>query len=225
MRPVKYLHIVLFILVMGCKDPIPTPEAALLLLPEADQSCLYVSVDSAKARVVFSWQISLHTDTYTINVVNLVTQELTSIRTEEITATLTLDRGTPYRWEVISSSELSDKETPSESRLFYLEGEQQFSYVPFPAKLVSPQMNEVVSLNNGSINLTWEGLDLDDDIDSYAVFFGTTEDDLEEIATGLVDSNLSVSLEANTSYVWQVITRDELNNISTSPYFRFQTAP
>jgi len=225
MRPVKNLHIILFILLMGCKDPIPTPEAALLLLPEADQSCLYVSVDSAKARVTFSWELALHTDTYTINVVNLVTQELTSIRTEEITATLTLDRGTPYGWEVISSSEVSNKVTPSESRRFYLEGEQQFSYVPFPAKLVSPQMNEVVSLNNGSINLTWTGLDLDNDIDSYAVFLGTSEDDLAEIATGLVSPNHSVSLQSNTAYVWQVTTRDELNNVSTSPYFRFQTAP
>ena len=225
MRPVKNLHIVLLILVMGCKDPIPTPEAALLLLPEADQSCLYVSVDSAKARVTFSWELALHTDTYTINVVNLVTQELTSIRTEEITATLTLDRGTPYGWEVISSSEVSNKVTPSESRRFYLEGEQQFSYVPFPAKLVSPEMNEVVSLNNGSINLTWTGLDLDNDIDSYAVFLGTSEDDLAEIATGLVSPNHSVSLQSNTAYVWQVTTRDELNNVSTSPYFRFQTAP
>jgi len=225
MRPVKNLHIILFIFLMGCKDPIPTPEAALLLLPEADQSCLYVSVDSAKARVTFSWELALHTDTYTINVVNLVTQELTSIRTEEITATLTLDRGTPYGWEVISSSEVSNKVTPSESRRFYLEGEQQFSYVPFPAKLVSPEMNEVVSLNNGSINLTWTGLDLDNDIDSYAVFLGTSEDDLAEIATGLVSPNHSVSLQSNTAYVWQVTTRDELNNVSTSPYFRFQTAP
>jgi len=225
MRPVKNLHIILFILLMGCKDPIPTPEAALLLLPEADQSCLYVSVDSAKARVTFSWELALHTDTYTINVVNLVTQELTSIQTEEITATLTLDRGTPYGWEVISSSEVSNKVTPSESRRFYLEGEQQFSYVPFPAKLVSPEMNEVVSLNNGSINLTWTGLDLDNDIDSYAVFLGTSEDDLAEIATGLVSPNHSVSLQSNTAYVWQVTTRDELNNVSTSPYFRFQTAP
>lgn len=225
MRPVKNLHIILFILLMGCKDPIPTPEAALLLLPEADQSCLYVSVYSAKARVTFSWELALHTDTYTINVVNLVTQELTSIRTEEITATLTLDRGTPYGWEVISSSEVSNKVTPSESRRFYLEGEQQFSYVPFPAKLVSPEMNEVVSLNNGSINLTWTGLDLDNDIDSYAVFLGTSEDDLAEIATGLVSPNHSVSLQSNTAYVWQVTTRDELNNVSTSPYFRFQTAP
>jgi len=225
MRPVKNLHIILFILLMGCKDPIPTPEAALLLLPEADQSCLYVSVDSAKARVTFSWELALHTDMYTINVVNLVTQELTSIRTEEITATLTLDRGTPYGWEVISSSEVSNKVTPSESRRFYLEGEQQFSYVPFPAKLVSPEMNEVVSLNNGSINLTWTGLDLDNDIDSYAVFLGTSEDDLAEIATGLVSPNHSVSLQSNTAYVWQVTTRDELNNVSTSPYFRFQTAP
>ncbi len=225
MRPVKNLHIILFILLMGCKDPIPTPEAALLLLPEADQSCLYVSVDSAKARVTFSWELALHTDTYTINVVNLVTQELTSILTEEITATLTLDRGTPYGWEVISSSEVSNKVTPSESRRFYLEGEQQFSYVPFPAKLVSPEMNEVVSLNNGSINLTWTGLDLDNDIDSYAVFLGTSEDDLAEIATGLVSPNHSVSLQSNTAYVWQVTTRDELNNVSTSPYFRFQTAP
>lgn len=225
MRPVKNLHIILFILLMGCKDPIPTPEAALLLLPEADQSCLYVSVDSAKARVTFSWELALHTDTYTINVVNLVTQELTSIRTEEITATLTLDRGTPYGWEVISSSEVSNKVTPSESRRFYLEGEKQFSYVPFPAKLVSPEMNEVVSLNNGSINLTWTGLDLDNDIDSYAVFLGTSEDDLAEIATGLVSPNHSVSLQSNTAYVWQVTTRDELNNVSTSPYFRFQTAP
>jgi len=225
MRLVKNLHIVLFFLLMGCKDPIPAPEAALLQLPEADQSCLYVSVGSTTARVLFSWDLAQHTDTYTLNVVNLTTQKLTSIRTEETRATLTLDRGAPFRWEVVSSSELSNVETPSLSRLFYLEGVQRFNFVPFPAKLVSPQMDQLIDLTDGGVSLVWIGLDLDDDIVSYSIALGTSEETLNEVAPGVESTNHRVNLLANTFYVWQVLTRDESNNISTSPYFRFQTAP
>lgn len=215
----------MFLFLVACKDPVPAPEATLLQLPEADQNCLYVSVDSATARVSFSWGEALHTDTYTLKVVNLNSQEEISIATELTIASLTLDRGNPFRWQVISSSNASNKEAASESRHFYLEGLQQFNHVPFPAKLLSPQMNERIDLTDGEVLLSWSGLDLDNDIAGYSVAIGTSEEELNEVAANIQTTSQAVSLVANTSYVWQITTRDELNNTSISPYFYFQTNP
>lgn len=225
MRPLKKVYFLLCLFLVACKDPIPAPEATLLQLPEADQSCLYVSVNAATARVSFSWGEALHTDTYTLEVVNLVSQEQVSVRTEQTVASLTLDRGAPYRWQVISSSNASNEEVASESRRFYLEGLQQVSHVPFPAKLLSPQMNEIIELTDGEALLSWSGLDLDNDITSYSVAIGISVEGLNEVAANIQLTNYTARLEANTSYVWQITTRDELDNTSISPYFYFQTTP
>ena len=52
----------------------------------------------------------------------------------------------------------------SESWNFYLEGSLQSSYIPFPAKIISPNNQSVVNLSSGKIILSWEGIDLDNDI-------------------------------------------------------------
>ena len=86
-------------------------------------------------------------------------------------------------------------------------------------------MDQLIDLTDGGVSLVWIGLDLDDDIVSYSIALGTSEETLNEVAPGVESTNHRVNLLANTFYVWQVLTRDESNNISTSPYFRFQTAP
>ena len=53
---------------MGCKDPIPAPDPAILVSPEASVSCLYVPLNTATANVVFSWQEALNTDDYLLKV-------------------------------------------------------------------------------------------------------------------------------------------------------------
>lgn len=210
---------------MSCKDPIPDPEQTVLILPEDNTSCLYVSQSSSTASVDFSWQEAQFTDEYIIVVKNITTEEETTSRTLNTSIRLTLTRGVPYQWKVITVSDLSSVETSSRSFSFYLEGQQQRNYLPFPARLLSPQLDEVVSLSNGQYNFSWQGEDLDNDLSYYTLLIGTSADVLNEIATDITASSINVALNSGEVYFWQVISYDQNGNSTKSLTTRFETAP
>ena len=213
------------LILMSCKDPIPDPEQTVLILPEDNTSCLYVSQSSSTASVDFSWQEAKFTDEYIIVVKNITTEEETTSRTLNTSIRLTLSRGVPYQWKVITVSDLSSVETSSRSFSFYLEGQQQRNYLPFPARLLSPQLDEVVSLSNGQYNFSWQGEDLDNDLSYYTLLIGTSADVLNEIATDITASSISVALNSGEVYFWQVISYDQNGNSTKSLTTRFETAP
>ncbi len=225
----KTNHVLLLVLVsltfMGCKDPIPDPQQTVLILPEDNTSCLYVSQSSSTASVDFSWQQALHTDEYKLVVKNLTTnEELTSI-TENTGLRLTLTRGTPYQWKVITTSELSNVETSSSNFSFYLEAQQQGNYLPFPARLLSPQIDEIVTLTNGRYDFSWQGEDIDNDLSHYTLLIGDAVDALSEIATDVMTTSFSADLNAGQVYFWQIISYDQIGNSTKSIINRFETAP
>ena len=223
-RPYSTLFSILITLV-GCKDPIPAPDAAILVAPEDNVSCLYVPLNTATANVLFSWQQALNTDDYVLKVRSEATGIETTTPTENTSLRLTLDRGEVYGWKVVSRSEASAEETESNTRYFFLEAQQQLAHLPFPAKLVSPEEEEVVELNNGNVEFSWEGADLDSDISSYNILLGSTETSLETIASGLTQSSYSYAVEMGNQYYWQVETIDREGNRSSSLISYFQTAP
>lgn len=211
--------------IVGCKDPIPDPEQTTLILPEDNTSCLYVSQNSSTASVDFSWQEAQHTDAYKVVVRNLTTEEETISITENTSIRLTLTRGAPYQWKVVTTSELSEVETASNNFSFYLEAQQQRNYLPFPARLLSPQLDERISLTNGEYNFSWQGDDLDDDLSHYTLLIGATADSLNEIATDIIASSYSAALNNGEVYFWQIISYDQNGNSTKSLANRFETAP
>ena len=215
----------LFLLSLGCKDPIPDPEAAILEFPANNLDCIYVSIDSSEAEVLFQWIEALHTDTYRLTVQNIESghQYVNSTKLQQLTLRLT--RGFPYQWKVTSTSEASAVEADSQTRYFYLEGEQQFVHVPFPASLISPQNNAIVSLGNGELDFSWEGADLDDDIESYSFYLGESQDTLVKIAENLSTASFRHGVNRDAQYYWRVVTFDRVGNSSNSQIFGFRTAP
>lgn len=221
---INFLFVVLLGLV-ACKDPIPAPEATNLRSPADNESCLYVALGEATANVSFDWSEALNTDNYSLEIVNLLTGETYQRSTEYLFASVTLNRGFPYEWSVTTSSELSSVDTESETRVFYLESQEQFTYVPFPAELTAPVDGETVNLNQGNVTLTWRGADLDDNIASYTLLLGTNPDALETIAREITVLNYSLSLSAATTYFWKIESEDEDGNRSESVINHFNTAP
>ena len=208
-----------------CKDPIPDPEQTVLILPEDNTSCIYVSQSSSTASVDFSWKQALHTDEYKLVVKNLTTNEQITSITENTGLRLTLNRGTPYQWKVITTSELSNVETSSSNFSFYLEAQQQGNYLPFPARLLSPQNDEIVTLTNGRYDFSWQGEDIDNDLSHYTLLIGNAQDALSEIATDIVTTSFSADLNAAQVYFWQIISYDQIGNSTKSIINRFETAP
>jgi hypothetical protein len=55
------------------------------------------------------------------------------------------------------------------------------------------------------------------------VYLGTDFDQLELMKEGILISQTSLDLNANTLYFWQVVTLDQSQNQSFSEIFSFQT--
>ncbi|SFD80194.1 hypothetical protein SAMN05518672_103273 [Chitinophaga sp. CF118] len=85
--------------------------------------------------------------------------------------------------------------------------------------MTSPTFNQSVS--GSTINLTWTGDDIDNDIAGYDVYFGTT------YTAPLYQSNVSnmylnsIAITSGTTYYWKVVTHDTKGNTSTSDVYTF----
>jgi hypothetical protein len=219
---------IIFFMVFFCgcgPDPIPDPEAAILLSPENLNNCSSASrVNDSERQVRFQWTKALFAERYELIVKNSVTQESFYINTTLLNESLILPGASPYQWFVRSKSSLTPVTKDSSSWQFYLEGDPNTNYLPFPAILLAPQDNATVSLSDSdSFLLEWEGNDLDDDIISYDLYLGIDPNQLTLKEDKINSTEFSIILELDNKYYWQIITHDESQNQSKSSIFSFQT--
>jgi hypothetical protein len=221
------IYFLSLILIWSCgSEPIPEPQATVLIAPADLNECTTALVLSETERQVkFQWTLALNTDSYELVVVNTLTNARYEKTSSLLTESIVLTSGASYRWYVNSKSLLSSAVGKSSVRQFYLEGSQDESYLPFPAVLLRPENQSIVDLeSSGDFLFDWEGYDLDEDIMSYAVYLGKTEDNLDLVQEGLTVSQLSLSLDTGERYFWQIITLDSEGNTSKSEVYSFQTA-
>jgi len=153
---------------------VPTPGKSSLSAPENNEVCYEgEEVDDSNSEVTFSWDASSDTDSYDLVITN---QETSQSQTESgITSTskaVTLATNVSYSWKVVSKANDTSDTTESDTWQFYLAGDGQENYAPFPATILSPLSGAAVDSNNGSITLSWEGNDPDEvDNLTYAVYF------------------------------------------------------
>ena len=214
------------LILWGCgPDPIPDPEAVVLLAPDNLNSCTTASrINNLERQVRFQWTAALNAESYELIVQNNLTQEQFSSSTSLLNAVLILPGGAPYRWFIRSKSSLTPVSTKSESWQFYLEGDFTTSHFPFPAILLAPANTITVSLSNeNNFLFQWEGNDLDDDIVSYDLYLGTEANQLMLEQEGILGMQTTVELISAETYYWQIISFDSQQNKSESAVFEFQT--
>jgi hypothetical protein len=220
----KYCLLFLLILVSCKKEVIPDPEPAILLGPQNNNNCnTAIVVNDQQSQVNFSWQEAQHTDEYELVVRDLLTNTDAKKNSIRLFTSMVLERGKQYSWWVNSLSDQKETVGKSEIWTFYLEGLQNSSHFPFPAKLISPENNAQVSLENGAFTLRWEGVDLDDDIISYDIYIGTDPDELQLRVENHTINSISANLMADQIYYWKVTTRDDEGNVSNSLVGSFRT--
>jgi len=220
----KYCLLFLLILVSCKKEVIPDPEPAMLLGPQNNNNCnTAIVVNDQQSQVNFSWQEAQHTDEYELVVRDLLTNTDAKKNSIRLFTSMVLERGKQYSWWVNSLSDQKETVGKSEIWTFYLEGLQNSSHFPFPAKLISPENNSQVSLENGAFTLRWEGVDLDDDIISYDIYIGTDPDELQLRVENHTINSISANLMADQIYYWKVTTRDDEGNVSNSLVGSFRT--
>jgi len=205
---------------------VPPPTAAALTLPANNTVC-YEGKNTyfSTADVEFSWSTAKDTEIYDLVVTNLntLTSATKSVNSDN-KATVTLMRGTPYRWQVISKSNKSKETASSEVWKFYLAGDGASSYAPFPASIIAPVSGSSVTPNAGKVNLIWSGADPDSNVLSYEIYMDT---DQAKVLTRQVapivttNTNLWVTVKSGNVYYWSVKTSDgHLRSYTLSYSFR-----
>ncbi len=217
--------ILMVCIVWSCgPDPIPEPEPSLLISPTNGDLCTTASkVNDAERQVRFQWTAALNTEIYELIVQNTQTGQQYSKQSSLLSESLILPMGAPYRWYVLSKATLTPAVGQSESWKFYLEGEPNASYVPFPALLLSPENEAIIDkTDEGVYTFQWEGLDLDNDIDHYALYLGTDPDALSLKKDSISEQRTDLTLTPSATYYWQIVTFDKEGNQSASLVFSFQ---
>lgn len=228
-----YSFIILFLLVAcggesstdGTPPPpvVAAPSAATLVFPADNTECnegVISSTDETKSAVTFQWNESENTDSYEVNLRNINTNTSTKSNSTTNDATITIDRGTPYEWFVISKANGTNETASSAKAKFYNQGPGIENYAPFPAEAINPARGATIA-SASTVNLQWTASDIDDDIVGYSIFFGTDTDPTTEIGS-TEESNLNASITSATTYYWRVLTTDSQNNTSTSEIFEFK---
>ncbi|MEY8020941.1 hypothetical protein AB8P51_08930 [Muriicola sp. SD30] len=214
----------------GGSDPDPEPEppvtvtppsAATLIFPDNNTECNEGTViNDTQSTVNFRWTNSENTDSYQVNLRNLDNNNTSRTNSSINSADITILRGVPYEWFVVSRADGTNETATSPTWRFYNQGPGVENYAPFPAEVVSPERGSTVAAS-GTVSLVWAGSDVDNDLEDYEVFFGTDSSALVSLGT-TTDSTLDATVVSGTVYYWRIVSRDSQGNTSQSEIFQFK---
>lgn len=219
----RYLLILLLLALSACKkhtDTSPEPGIAKLIFPEQNSLCISGDVVSAtESNVILKWNPAANADSYAVSVKNLLSNDVVTKTTKTNQLSLTLLRNTPYSWSVVSRSSQSKVYPSSAVWKFHNSGPGIVSHIPFPADLLSPSFAQ--KINGPNVNLTWSGSDVDQDIEAYDVYFGTSATPPVYFRNLTIPQLHTIPVQAGQTYFWRITTTDEKGNQSSSETFQF----
>lgn len=200
----------------------PTPLAANLLAPANNSECITgTSISDTQSKVTLEWEAAQNADGYLVYVKNLSTQSQMQYNANATSLEVNLIKGEAYLWYVVSKSNSSSQNAQSAKWKFYNAGNGIANYIPFPADLIEPAMSSTIS--SATVDLIWQGADVDNDITEYKVYMDTTTNPTTLIGTVTTSALNGIAVQPNKSYYWKVITKDSAGNTSTSQLFQFKT--
>ncbi|MES2486350.1 MAG: hypothetical protein V4581_10455 [Bacteroidota bacterium] len=204
----------------GTGDGGQNTDAAVLGAPLNNTECITgVEVSATQSKVTFEWNEATGAQSYFVYVKNLNTQSTLQYSAGNNTSLeVTLNKATPYSWYVSANKATSS--VNSETWKFYNAGVGISNYAPFPAELVAPVMSS--SVYGPTVSLQWAGSDLDSDIDTYEVYFGTASNPTTLAATTAQQTLTGVTVVSGGTYYWKVVTTDDAGNTTSSPVFQFK---
>lgn len=203
--------------------PVPQPGKLALLAPAQNELCTQGSVISTtQSTVTLKWAAFNGASTYELAIKNLEDGTVKSQTTSSTQADATLDRNQPYSWSVISRSASNAVLAKSDTWRFYNAGPSIVDYAPFPAEIISPSINQVITVNNGKVNLKWNATDVDNDILNYDIYLGESQPPAL-VQTGITTTTVDINVVAGKTYYWKIVTRDAKGNTSDSGVYQFMT--
>lgn len=203
--------------------PIPPPAKATLSFPDNNAACTSGTIISTtQSAILLKWNAAANSESYELIIKNLESGVSSTQTTTQTELEVTLSRNTPYSWYVVSKSSKVSTTAQSDVWKFYNSGSGAVSYAPFPAEIITPPLGNNVTTASGKITLIWKGSDVDGDVSSYDVYFGTASPPVL-FKSNLKESVLDgVSVTSNTVYYWKIITKDSQGNTSDSGVYQFK---
>ncbi|UOB16196.1 hypothetical protein [Abyssalbus ytuae] len=216
------LIIIFSFLLLSCSngdDGPPSPAAASLISPENNSECTTgTDVNDSQSSVTFHWNAANNTDSYEITITNLITNSSVNLKSSATSVETVLDKSVPYSWFVTSIG--SSNQTAQSETWKFMNAGGTISYAPFPADLISPASEAVIT--GASVNFSWEGSDVDNDIVGYDLLLDTTNPPSNVVMSDITEQSVSVSSLTAGVYYWRVITSDEEGNASKSVIYQFE---
>lgn len=204
---------------------VPAPSSAALSLPENNKVCeTGTDVSDTQSTVLFQWAAATNATVYDLRITNTDTQGISVVNNIDGTErSVTLEKGMPYSWQVISKATGTNETAQSPTWKFYLAGDGVENYAPFPTELISPASGATVSVSeDGKISLSWSGEDPDGDALTYTVYMDQVDGLQEPVASSITETSLEVSAEKDTVYYWRVKSSDGENS-AFSQIYAFRT--
>ena len=232
MKIFKFLAFIGIVTMFSCggdsDDPGTTPSEekipgkATLIFPNNNEECnTGIQTNDTQSVVNFSWTAATNATSYQLFVINMLNGSQLTNQSSTNNLDMVIKMNTPYRWYVVSRSNSSSVTATSDEWRFYNSGPAITTYAPFPADVVAPGMGE--NLNATSVNLQWSTSDVDGDLESFEVYFGTVNPPVDMIGQ-VTDSFMNdVAVTPNT-YYWMVKRIDEEGNSSYSSVFEFKVS-
>ncbi len=184
-----------------------------LASPLDSSTCEGVSTSSTECEVTLNWEPTSDNDSYTLTVTNLETNKVVLIQNNIATTSykITLDKQVPFSWKV-TATDNTTKEMSNKSSIwkFYASaGESVANYAPFPADIVAPIQDKLVTSVDGKITLKWSGADTDSDTLKYTVYIDQVDGKQTPVAelTNLTATQASVTVNSGM-YYWRVKSTD-----------------
>ena len=208
------------------------PTAASLVSPANNTECNQGNIISTDlSSVLFQWNPSENTNTYTLKVTNLNTNTVQEQSSSNTSLSMALKRGTPFSWKVVSKSNSTTQTAESGTFRFFNAGAPVENHTPFPAEAVSPSRGATLT-GVTSITIEWESSDIDNDLAAHTVQLLGSSEVLDQVdfdnettvtyQTTTTQSINEVAVEAGKIYYWQVTSQDEVGNSATSEIFEFR---
>ncbi|MBS1524449.1 MAG: membrane lipoprotein lipid attachment site-containing protein [Bacteroidetes bacterium] len=206
----------------GGNNPPPAPSAATLSAPAQNSACNSGTiVSTTQSSITFTWNASANTTKYELNIKNLLDNSLITDTTSQTQLTVSLLRGTPYSWYVVSKSSKTTTTAQSDIWKFYNAGPGITTYVPFPAEFISPTFGQQLPSSTTSVNLTWHGSSVTNESLTFDVYFGTSNTFSSAKDSGTTDSVYNVKVQSGTTYYWKIVSKDVNGNSSDSGVSQF----
>ncbi len=202
---------------------IAEPKATTLVFPENNTECNEGDiVNDLTSNVIFRWNVAEDTDSYEVTLRNLNSNTSINFNSINTQSLVTLDRGTPYEWFVISKATGTTATATSSTFKFYNQGPGIENYAPFPAEVVQPMRGESIPTTT-TVTLEWTGSDIDNDITGYELFFGTDAEPSQSIGTTAAEA-FETTVSPGETYYWRVVSSDSAENTSQSEIFEFKVS-